>query len=87
MTVLQVGDVRFGFGGDTSWPNAAFAYSLQARKWLNRTMQAEVDDGYLTEKEAIGLAKRFMFDNQRECFDIESTRSAIRKSMEQKAAQ
>ncbi|HEY0866458.1 MAG TPA: amidohydrolase family protein [Fimbriimonas sp.] len=58
----------FGFGGDSWWPNAAYAYSIQARKGLAKALQAEVDDGELTEKEAASLAKRFMMTNQEECF-------------------
>jgi predicted TIM-barrel fold metal-dependent hydrolase len=68
----------FAFGGDTGWPNAALVYSIQARRGLTKALQAEVDDGALTEREAIALATRFMQTNQRECFDIEGTRAAIR---------
>jgi hypothetical protein len=33
----------FAFGGDTFWPNAAVAYATQARQWLTRALQAELD--------------------------------------------
>jgi predicted TIM-barrel fold metal-dependent hydrolase len=68
----------FGFGGDTMWPSAAVAYAAQARAWLTRALQAEVDDGLLTEAQAIALAARFMDGNQRACFDLDGTRAAIR---------
>ncbi len=58
----------FLFGGDTAWPGAALAYSIQARRWLGRALQAEIDDRLLTEAEAIALASRFMRDNQYDCF-------------------
>src|SRR4029450_12557244 len=58
----------FVFGGDTSWPNAAVAYAAQARHWLTRALQAEVDDGLLNEREAIALATRLMRTNQEQCF-------------------
>ena len=61
----------FVFGGDTSWPGAALAYAHQARTWLNRALQAEVDEGLLSEKAAIALASRFMRTNQYDCFRIE----------------
>jgi len=61
----------FVFGGDTSWPGAALAYAHQARTWLNRALQAEVDEGLLSEKAAIALASRFMRANQYDCFRIE----------------
>jgi hypothetical protein len=67
----------FAFGGDTFWPNAALAYATQARQWLTRALQAEVDEGLLLPQEAIALATRLMRTNQEECFDIAGTRAAI----------
>ena len=57
----------FGFGGDTSWPTAALAYSRQARKGLSHALEAEVADGDLTEPEAISIADRLM---RRNCFEL-----------------
>lgn len=71
----------FAFGGDTYWPAASVAYAAQARTWLTRTLQAEVDDRLLTEPQAIAIAERLMQTNQRDCFDIEGTRAAIRRSL------
>lgn len=71
----------FVFGGDTLWPNAAVAYARQARQWLNRALQAEIDAGELTEREAMTLASRFMHLNQKECFDLDGTRAAIHAAM------
>ncbi|MCS6859030.1 MAG: amidohydrolase [Abditibacteriales bacterium] len=67
----------FAFGGDTRYPNAAAAYAMQARRWLTRALQAEVDEGLLTERAAMALATRFMRTNQEECFDLVGTRAAI----------
>ncbi len=67
----------FAFGGDTFWPNAAVAYATQARQWLTRALQAEVDDQLLLAPAAIALATRLMRTNQEECFDIVGTRAAI----------
>jgi uncharacterized protein len=67
----------FVFGGDTGWPNASVAYAKQARTWLTRALQAEVDDGDLRESQAIALATRLMRGNQQDCFDLEGTRAAI----------
>ena len=66
-----------GFGGDSFWPWASVAYSLQARAGLARALQAEVSDGLLTEREAIALAERFMQGNQKDCFDLEGRRQTI----------
>jgi predicted TIM-barrel fold metal-dependent hydrolase len=71
----------FGFGGDTMWPTAAVAYSIQARRGLRRALEAEVAQGDLTEPEAITVARRLMRDNQYACFDIDGTRSAIRAQL------
>ena len=68
----------FAFGGDTGWPTGSVAYAIQARRWLTRALQGEVDDGLLTETEAIELATRFMRGNQQTCFDIAGTRQSLR---------
>ena len=68
----------FAFGGDTGWPTSSVAYAIQARRWLTRALQGEVDDGLLTETEAIELATRFMRGNQQTCFDIARTRQSLR---------
>lgn len=68
----------FAFGGDTFWPTAAVGYAWQARRWLDRALQAEFADGLLSEEEAIRLALRFMRENQYACFRIEARRKAFR---------
>lgn len=75
----------FAFGGDTQWPTTAYAYSLQMRHHLTKTLQAEVDDGELTEDQAIAFARRILFDNQVNCFDIEATRHANQQAITAKA--
>ena len=67
----------FAFGGDTRWPTSSVAYAIQSRRWLNRALQGEVDDGLLTEAEAIELATRFMRGNQQACFDLAGTRQTL----------
>lgn len=71
----------FAFGGDSFWPTATVGYAIQARRGLTQALQAEVDGGQLTEKQAIGLAQRFMQGNQRACFDLDGTRAAIRRKI------
>ncbi|MCC6442748.1 MAG: amidohydrolase family protein [Armatimonadetes bacterium] len=65
----------FVFGGDTFWPNASVAYAMQARHWLTRALQGEVDDGLLTETEAMSLATHLMIRNQEECFRLPEKRA------------
>jgi predicted TIM-barrel fold metal-dependent hydrolase len=71
----------FAFGGDTFWPAAAVAYAAQARAWLTRALQAEVDERLLTERQAIAIATRLMQTNQRACFDLDGTRAALRRAL------
>ena len=56
---------------------AALAYAHQARRWLTRTLQAEVEDGLLTEAEAIALASRLMRENQYACFRVAAKRQQV----------
>lgn len=62
------------FGGDTFWPGTVVGYAAQVRLWLTRALQAEIDDGFLSEDDAIALANRFMRDNQVACFRLEEKR-------------
>lgn len=66
----------FAFGGDTGWPTSAVAYAIQARRWLTRALQGEVDDGLMTEGQAMDLATRLMHDNQYECFRVERKKAS-----------
>lgn len=71
----------FLFGGDTRWATATVAYAIQARSGFYRALNAEVSDGYLTEKQAIFIANRLIHANQRDCFNIEGTRANLRKQV------
>jgi len=68
----------FVFGGDTVWPVETVGYAAQCRLWLTRALQAEVDEGLLTEAQAMEIATQVMRENQRAVFDLEGTRSALR---------
>ncbi len=70
----------FGFGGDTRWPTSSAAYALQMRRGFTRALQSEVDEGLLTEKQAIAVASRIMHDNAYDCFDVAGTRAQIASS-------
>ena len=75
----------FVFGGDTFSPTNSVAYSIQARRWLTRALEAEVAAGDLTEQDAGRVARRIMRENQYECFDVEGTRAAARAECERAA--
>ena len=70
----------FAFGGDTGWPTSSMAYAIQARNEIRRALEAEIADGYMTEKGAMGIATRIMRHNQFACFDVEGTRVHIRRA-------
>ncbi|MEX0322646.1 MAG: amidohydrolase family protein [Puniceicoccaceae bacterium] len=57
-----------GFGGDCGNPVNALVYSRQARRGLFDTFKAEIEDGFLTEAEAISISERFMRKNAYEIF-------------------
>ena len=67
----------FAFGGDTGWPTGALAYSIQARNEICRGLEAEIAEGYMSEKQAMEVATRMMRKNQYACFDIRGTRANI----------
>ena len=67
----------FVFGGDTVWPGGVLAYAAQARQWLTRTLQAEVDEGLMSEAEAMAVATRIMRDNQNACFNVADKKRAV----------
>jgi uncharacterized protein len=67
----------FAFGGDTSSPTNALAYSIQARRWLTRALLAEVCEGDLSGQEALRVGYRLMRENQYGCFDVGGTRNAL----------
>lgn len=68
----------FIFGGDTSWAAGSFSHAVQTRRWLNYTLQAEINDGFLSEAEAIALATRYMHDNQYACFHVAEKKAKLR---------
>lgn len=74
----------FGFGGDTMWPTSVVAYAKQARHWLTFALQSEINDGFLTEAQAMSIAHRLMEQNQRDCFDIDATIEALQSKRSRK---
>lgn len=70
----------FAFGGDCHWPTEVIGFATQARRWLTIALQNEIDEGFITEKQAIEITTRMMQTNQRQVFDLDKTRKAIAKS-------
>ncbi|MFN8441831.1 MAG: amidohydrolase family protein [Caldilineaceae bacterium] len=72
----------FIFGGDTFWPAGSFSHALQTRRWLNRTLQAEIDEGLLSESEAMALVTRYMRENQYDCFRVAEKKKTILQQLD-----
>jgi hypothetical protein len=68
------------FGGDARYASAAWAYAVQAREGLLAVLCAELGDGLLTAADAERVAKRLMFENQRDLFDVERARTAAMRA-------
>jgi predicted TIM-barrel fold metal-dependent hydrolase len=75
-----------GFGGDNSWPTCTVGYAAQARLWLGRALQAEIDVGALTERQAIAVAERILRTNALDLFPVERAQQAMRSACNQGAA-
>lgn len=71
----------FLFGGDCVWPTEVVGFAAQARHWFAYALQREIDQGFLTEAEAVHIATQVMQTNQRSVFDIDKTRQAIKAAM------
>ena len=71
----------FVFGGDTGAPTSAYAYAIQMRRYLTDALAAEIDDGYLSEPDAMEIATRISRDNRIDCFDLAGTRAVIHDAM------
>jgi len=53
----------FAFGGDFIIPEGAYGHSVMARQVVSRVLTEKVEDGYLTEEEAVQLARRILREN------------------------
>jgi predicted TIM-barrel fold metal-dependent hydrolase len=53
----------FAFGGDFIIPEGSYGHSVMARRAVSRVLTEKVEDGYLTEDEAVALAQGMLRDN------------------------
>jgi predicted TIM-barrel fold metal-dependent hydrolase len=53
----------FAFGGDFIVPEGSYGHSVMARRVVSRVLSEKVEDGWLTEEEAVGLARLMLLDN------------------------
>jgi len=71
----------FGFGGDYGQIEPAYGHLQIARQQMGIALTRLVEDGWLSVKEALGVARRVLHDNPTECFRIEPKRRALRETM------
>ena len=60
----------FAFGGDFIIPEGAYGHSVMARRVVSRVLTEKVEDGSLTEDEAVALARRILRENAAEFFRL-----------------
>ena len=53
----------FAFGGDFIVPEGSYGHSVMARRVVSRVLTEKVEDGWLTEEEAVRLAQRILREN------------------------
>jgi hypothetical protein len=53
----------FAFGGDYIVPEGSYGHSVMARRVVSRVLTEKVEEGWLDEEEAAGLARRVLRDN------------------------
>ncbi|HUU29849.1 MAG TPA: amidohydrolase family protein [archaeon] len=59
------------FGGDYQFPEGTYAHSVIARQVVAETLAEKVEAGYLTEEEAVWIARRLLRENAIELFRLE----------------
>jgi predicted TIM-barrel fold metal-dependent hydrolase len=60
----------FGFGGDYIFVEGAYAHSRMARRGVAQVLAEKVEGGYLTEDEAIVLARKLLRENAAQFFRL-----------------
>jgi predicted TIM-barrel fold metal-dependent hydrolase len=62
----------FAFGGDFIIPEGAYGHSVIARRVVSRVLGEKVEDGDLTEEEAVGVAERILRDNPAALYNLKT---------------
>jgi predicted TIM-barrel fold metal-dependent hydrolase len=61
----------FAFGGDYLFPEGAYAHAKMARRVVAEALTAKVMEGYLTEAEAVEVARMILRENAIELFGLQ----------------
>jgi hypothetical protein len=59
------------FGGDYSKPvENVYGHLVMARENISEVLGNRIEEGLLTENEAVGIAKRWFYDNPKELYQL-----------------
>jgi uncharacterized protein len=61
----------FAFGGDFIIPEGSYGHSRMARQVVSRVLVEKVEEGWLTEEEAAGLARKILRENPAALFKLQ----------------
>lgn len=67
----------FGFGGDYIHAEGVYGHSMIARENISRVLTEKVEEGSLTEKQAVHLAQKLLRDNAYEFFFSKKSSSSL----------
>ncbi len=67
------GSKIMAFGGDAQTVEMAYGHSRMARQVVTHVLSEKVAEGYMTEDEAISLARRMLSENPRQLFKLPSS--------------
>ncbi|MBU2534875.1 MAG: amidohydrolase family protein [Chloroflexota bacterium] len=66
------GNKIMAFGGDSMTVEMAYGHAVMARQMVARVLSEKVDEGYLSEDEAVSMARRMLRDNPASLYKLKA---------------